>query len=74
MLTENIKADGSQAIGWVTEDVEGNKLAFYLPKTKFKDGKANIEGKDTDVMVAGSMQAILDTDTGHQIIVDLFLA
>lgn len=68
-LLEAVRNHTPVSVAFVVTDGLGNSIAFNLPKVLFAKGAANIEGKDTDVMVPIEFEAILDPVTTATFIV-----
>jgi hypothetical protein len=47
------------------DDANGKTLVFDLPNVKFSEGAPDVSGKNEDVMLNLSYQAILDADLGY---------
>ena len=46
-------------------DGSGNTIIFDLPRVKFSEGSPEVSGKNEDVMLNLSYQAILDEELGY---------
>lgn len=49
------------------EDGDGNKLIVYMPKCKFETLDVPIDGKDSFLMLPGSLRALRDSTTDMQV-------
>lgn len=53
-------------------DVNGKTMVFDLPRIKYSEGTPDVSGKNEDVMLNLSYQAILDADLGYTVKITRF--
>ena len=49
----------------ITQGGDGRSMVFDLPRIKFSGGAPDVPGKNQDVTIPGTYQAILDADLGY---------
>ena len=49
----------------ITQGGDGRSMVFDLPRIKFSGGAPDVAGKNQDVTIPGTYQAILDADLGY---------
>ena len=64
-ILEVILANSETTLDLITQGGDGRSMVFDLPRIKFSGGAPDVPGKNQDVTIPGTYQAILDADLGY---------
>ncbi len=64
-ILQVILANSETTLDLITQGGDGRSMVFDLPRIKFSGGAPDVPGKNQDVTIPGTYQAILDADLGY---------
>ena len=64
-ILQIILTNAETSLDLITQGSDGRSMVFDLPRIKFSGGAPDVPGKNTDVTIPGTYQAILDADLGY---------
>lgn len=64
-ILQIILANSETTLDLITQGGDGRSMVFDLPRIKFSGGAPDVPGKNQDVTIPGTYQAILDADLGY---------
>ena len=64
-ILQVILANDETSLDLITQGGDGRSMVFDLPRIKFSGGAPDVPGKNQDVTIPGTYQAILDADLGY---------
>ena len=66
-ILQIILTNAETSLDLITQGGDGRSLVFDLPRIKFSGGAPDVPGKNADVTIPGTYQAILDSTFGYTI-------
>jgi len=64
-ILQVILANSETTLDLITQGGDGRSMIFDLPRIKFSGGAPDVPGKNQDVTIPGTYQAILEPDLGY---------
>ncbi len=64
-ILQVILDNSETSLDLITQGGDGRSMVFDLPRIKFSGGAPDVPGKNQDVTIPGTYQAILDADLGY---------
>ena len=64
-ILQVILANAETTLDLITQGGDGRSMVFDLPRIKFSGGAPDVPGKNQDVTIPGTYQAILDANLGY---------